>query len=184
MEWERVQMHASVREGYQVLLRADAELFVPLACEKIAAYYRALAEKSLAWICEVYGEDLRKQFLAVEDVRERARFGTRRYSFSMQCVWENGAHAAFLCEGILSGENEAAERTRRRSAAVWNLENEQLLPRGQVEKMLLAKGEKKRPPFACDGMYPCNEALIYFKNPTREGEGAEWQIPLSREVLL
>ena len=184
MERERVRMRASVREGYQVLLRAEAELFLPSGCEKISAYYRALAEKSLAWICEVYGEGLRQRFLSLEDVGERVRFGTRRYRFSMQCVWEKEPYAAFLCEGLLFGETEDTTCARRRSAAVWNVEAEQILPRAQVEKMLLAKGEGKRPPFACDGVYPSDDALIYFKNPTREREGAEWRIPLSGEAFL
>ena len=184
MEWERAELHASVREGYQILLRADAALCLPIGQERIAAYYRSLAEKSISWICDVFGESLRKRFLALDDVRDMSRFGTRRYRFSMECVWERAPYVAFLCEGRLDGEADARACTRRRSAALWRTDTEQILPPRQVEELLLSDCKEKRPPFSPDGVYPRGKEVIFFQNPTWEREGAEWKIPMSELAFL
>ncbi len=184
MDTERVELHDAVREGYQLLLRADAVLALPRAHEQIAAYYRALAQKCMEWICGVYGERVRQEFLALADVRDKARFRTRQYRFSMQCVWEREALVAFLCESTLAGDGVDATLARRRTAQLWRIDEEQILPREQIEGLFLEGKRKARPPFSPDGMYPCGVELIFFKNPTKKTPGAEWRAPIGKNDVL
>ena len=63
MNVEKSERHATVREGYQILLRADAEVLEMMDKPKIRAFYRNMGETCMRWAQEVYGESLRKEFL-------------------------------------------------------------------------------------------------------------------------
>lgn len=177
MDVERVELHGVVREGYQILLRADAALLLPRAYERISAYYRALGQACMDWVLEVHGARVRQDFLSLEEVRDKARFCMHRYRFSMNCVWEREDHAAFLCETLLSGDGVDSEWRARRTAQVWNLKGEQILPLGEVRR-LLSVPKRARPPFSPDGLYPRGGELVFYKNPTRRGAGGEWCLAL------
>ncbi len=170
MRLEACERRAVVREGYQILMRAEARLCLPQDHERIASYYQALAEKCMTWAIEVRGECLRREFSALADTREKARFSMRRYSFVMSVPWEDEALAAILCESYLSGEGS---RCSHRLSHVWNLQEQTILPPGQIEKRFLAKGRHEGLPFRPDGIYPSEGELVYFRNARGDHAFAE-----------
>ena len=95
---------ACVREGYQVLLRAEAELVFPEGKDVIGNYYRLLGDKCMSWATEVYGERIRSEFLSLEDLHDRALWRAQKYRFLMRIPWQNEHHIAILCESYLLGQ--------------------------------------------------------------------------------
>ena len=157
---------ATVCEGYQVLLRAEAEIVLPEGKNVIGNYYRLLADKCMSWASEVYGERIREQFLSVEDLQDRALWRAQKYRFLMRIPWKNEHHMAILCESYLLGQSKESPNSYHRLAHIWNLEEENILPIGQVLE-LFAGGIKLRDlPFVPDGIYPEDSELIFYKNPT------------------
>ncbi len=164
---ELKKMNASVREGYQILLRAEAELQIPTQWETIGTYYLTLAEKCMAWITEVHGERLRRAFSELDDVHEKSLFYTQKYRFWMRCVWQSDTHVAILCESCLWGRKKDPDNGYYRVSHVWNTVEQTLLPPGQVWQTF-CKGIKQRDlPFVPDGVYPMGEELIFYKNATQ-----------------
>ena len=53
MNTERREMHATVREGYQILLRANVTLFLPIDKPKICKFYQKTAKinQKRSYIC-------------------------------------------------------------------------------------------------------------------------------------
>ena len=98
------QLRATVREGYQVLLRAEAEIVLPDGKDVIGNYYRLLTDKCMSWATEVYGERLRNEFLALEDLHDRALWRAQKYRFLMRIPWQNEHYIAILCESYLLGQ--------------------------------------------------------------------------------
>ncbi len=162
MRMEEREERAVVREGYQILLRAEAKLCLSQDYEQISAYYQALAEKCMTWATDVHGELLRRAFTALADTREKARFSMRRYAFVMTLAWEDGELAAILCESYLSGEGK---RCYHRLSHVWNLQEQTILPLTQIENRFLLGKRRERLPFRPDGIYPKDGELVYFRNP-------------------
>ncbi|MBQ9784586.1 MAG: hypothetical protein IJW29_03700 [Clostridia bacterium] len=183
MDTERMELHGTVREGYQILLRADATAELPRAYEPIAAYYRTLAQTCMDWITDVYGERVRERFSALEDVRERARFGTLRYRFVMKNTWESDTHASFLCETCLLGDGVEEALSRRRTAQLWLLDEARILPTEQVVRLFFDGHRPPRPPFVPDGVYPADGALIFFRNPTHGQGGTEWRAACEKDLF-
>ena len=167
--------HAAVREGFQILLRADAELWLPTGMEKTEEYYRRTADACMKWAEEAEGERLRADYLWLEDNRERSRF--RAYTYRLECrpVWQTETHAAWVCDSSLHGKD--GECFTRRSAQVWDLREQMLLPFGQILRLCKWKDRKKRPPFRPDGVYPEREELVFFRNSDRAGEIMEFRVP-------
>ena len=178
MQVTREERRAAVREGYQILLRAKADLMLPCEKEGIAAYYSALADKCMEWATEVHGEQLRKGFLSMEDTRERARYGMQEYRLEMRCVWESDALAAILCESYLSGYPTRGEKSYHRLSHVWNLEEETILPARQIMAEFGFCRMPKEVAFRPDGVYPEGDFLKFFKNPRGESPFEEIQIPI------
>ena len=116
MKNEKWVISATVRDGYQVLLRAEARAELPTEYGRIALYYRTLGEKCIAWATEVYGERLKKEFLALQTIRERSSFGCGCYRFEAGSVWEAGEDLiAFVCDSTLTGVREGhSKRFHRR----------------------------------------------------------------------
>ncbi len=175
METEALQLQESVREGYQILLRADARMPLPIAYPKIAAYYRTLAQKCMAWAIDVQGELLRRTFSELESVREKSRFRMRLYSLEMTVPWEDGTHAAILCESRFTGDERDGYH---RLSHVWDLREETVLPLSQVENLFLVGRRREKLPFSPDGIYPEGDELIYFKNPRSASPFSEMRIPI------
>ena len=134
MNMERSELKCNVREGYQVLLKSRAELFLLSDHPKIQSFYQQVGEACIKWVTEVYGERLRKEFLEIENIRERARFHTQYYLFRMRCPWEDGRYAAVLCESELTGQWREPQKGFYRISHVWNLEEELALPIPQILK--------------------------------------------------
>ena len=172
------QMRSTVREGYQVLLRAEAELVLPEGKDVIKKYYELLANKCMTWATEVYGERIRSKFLSLEDLHERALWRAQKYRFLMRIPWQSEHHMAILCESYLPGRREETQNSYHRISHVWNLVEESILPLGQVLELFGCGIKKRELPFVPDGVYPEGEELIFYKNPTNESPGAQKKSPL------
>ena len=171
------QIRSTVREGYQVLLRAEAELVLPEGKDVIKKYYELLANKCITWATEVYGERIRSEFLSLEDLHERALWRVQKYRFSMRIPWQSEHHMAILCESYLLGRKEERQSSYQRLSHVWNLSEESILPMGQVLELFGGGIKKRELPFLPDGIYPEGEELIFYKNPTNEAPGAQKKSP-------
>ncbi|MBQ9773323.1 MAG: hypothetical protein IJW30_01510 [Clostridia bacterium] len=178
METERVNLHSNVREGYQILLRAEAELYLPCERGRIASFYRALAEKCMEWMTEVQGERVRQRFLALESTVERARFHAELYRFSMRMVWESASHVAFVCESTLSQYGEEAFLRYRRLSQVWNTEEQTLLPLREILRMLGVKLHKGELSFRPDGAYPTRDGVVLYRNASPRKPFSEHVVPI------
>lgn len=162
------KLAATVREGYQVLLRAEAELLLPDGKEVIGNYYRLLLDKCMSWATEVYGESIRRDFLSLEDLHDRALWRAQKYRFLMRIPWQNEHHAAILCESYLLGQRGSVENSYHRLSHVWNLDEESILPMAQILNLFGCGIQLKELPFRPDGVYPDGEELIFYKNPTAD----------------
>ena len=160
------QLRATVREGYQVLLRAEAELILPEGKDVICNYYRLLADKCMTWAKEVHGERIRQAFLSLEDLRDRALWRAQKYRFLMRIPWQSEHHIAILCESYLLGQRQETQNSYHRLSHVWNLEEESILPIPQILELFGCGVKLRELPFVPEGVYPEGEELIFYKNPT------------------
>ena len=168
--------HGAVREGYQILLRADAVLRLPPDAERIAEYYRSTALACLRWAEQAEGERLRRAYLALESNRERARFRPSDYRLECGPVWEGNGHAAWVCRSELRGAGGAP--FVRCTAQVWNLTEQTLLPPAQVLRLFRPAGRRRwRPPFRPDGVYPLGGELVFFRNGGAGEPVREFRVP-------
>ena len=181
MNFEARKIQKTVREGYQILLRARAELLLPAEKEEICRYYVTLAEKCMQWAVEVHGTLLQKQFLALETAVEKARFQTERYLFSMRCVTQTEEHLVLLCESWL--HTQEGKDGYHRISHVWNLDEETVLPFSQILEAFGVRLKRRSLPFLPDGIYPTENEMIFYKNPTAEASFSEFRIPLKTECL-
>ena len=171
------QMRATVREGYQVLLRAEAELVLPEGKGVMEKYYHLLAEKCMSWATDVYGERIRQEFLSLEDLHERALYRAQKYRFLMRIPWQGEHHIAILCESYLLGQKQTMQNSYHRLSHVWNLKEESILPIGQILDLFGCGIKLRELPFVPDGVYPDGEELIFYKNPTQEAPLAQRKSP-------
>lgn len=171
------QMRATVREGYQVLLRAEAELVLPEGKGVMEKYYHLLAEKCMSWATDVYGERIRQEFLSLEDLHERALYRAQKYRFLMRIPWQGEHHIAILCESYLLGQKQTMQNSYHRLSHVWNLKEESILPIGQILDLFGCGIKLRELPFVPDGVYPDGEELIFYKNPTQETPLAQRKSP-------
>ena len=181
MKTEKTEMHATVREGYQILLRADAELQMPTEKHKIREFYQRMAETCMKWAEGVYGEGLRKDFLELEGVRERSQFRTQHYIMRMRCIWEDGNYATVLCESELTGQWKEPQKSYHRTSHVWNTEEELILPFAQILRGFGLKLTKDMLPFRPDGIYPEGDKMVFFRNVTDRMSFLEKKIPRNME---
>ena len=164
---------ACVREGYQVLLRAEAELVLLEGKDVICNYYRLLAEKCMSWATEVYGERIRRDFLSLEDLHDRALWRAQKYRFLMRIPWQNEHYIAILCESYLLGLRQQMQNSYHRLSHVWNLDEESILPIPQILELFGCGIKIKELPFVPEGVYPDGGELIFYKNPTAEAPLAQ-----------
>ena len=176
------KLAATVREGYQVLLRAEAELLLPDGKEVIGNYYRLLLDKCMSWVTEVYGERIRRDFLSLEDLHDRALWRAQKYRFLMRIPWQNEHHAAILCESYLLGQRGSVENSYHRLSRVWNLDEESILPMAQILNLFGCGIQLKELPFRPDGVYPDGEELIFYKNPTADTPLAQCKSAISQDI--
>ena len=160
------KLGATVREGYQVLLRAEAEILLPEGKDIIGNYYRLLANKCMSWATEVYGERIRNDFLSLEDLHDRALWRAQKYRFLMRIPWQSEHHIAILCESYLLGQHRDVQNSYHRLSHVWNLEEESILPISQILELVSCNIHLRDLPFVPDGVYPEGKELIFYKNPT------------------
>ena len=164
MNMERTERHATVREGYQILLRADAELLLPVEKPRIRSFYEHLAETCMTWAQSVYGETLRREFLELESIRERSRFAAQHYRLCMRVPWEDGERIALLCESWLTGQWKEPQKSYHRIAHVWNTAEESILPHAEVLSLCGIRLGQGKLPFRPDGIYPEDGYAVMFRN--------------------
>ena len=175
------KLTATVREGYQVLLRAEAELLLPEGKDVIGNYYRLLSDKCMTWATEVYGERIRRDFLSLDDLHDRALWRAQKYRFLMRIPWQNEHHAAILCESYLLGQRGSVENSYHRLSHVWNLEEQSILPVAQILNLFGCGIKLKDLPFVPQGVYPEGEELIFYKNPTADTPLAQCKSPFAQD---
>ena len=176
------KLGATVREGYQVLLRAEAELVLPEGKEVIGNYYRLLSDKCMSWATEVYGERIRREFLSLEDLHERALWRAQKYRFLMRIPWSTEHHIAILCESYLLGQRGSVQNSYHRLSHVWSLDEESILPISQILELMGCGIKLKDLPFVPEGVYPEGEQLIFYKNPTADTPLAQCKSPFAQDV--
>ncbi|MBQ1230217.1 MAG: hypothetical protein IIX80_04195 [Clostridia bacterium] len=177
MEVDQRMLRAVVREGYQVLLRAEAELLLPVGKKAMREFYLNLGKACMNWVKEVEGERMRRAFLELLSPRERSAFRAGHYRFRMRIPWESEGLAAMVCESELKGENDLLRGGMHRTAQVWDLKEELILPPSQVLALLAPHIGRRMLPFTADGIYPEGEFLVAFRNPSSKGAFLEKRIP-------
>ncbi len=173
IEYQAEHQHAAVREGYQLLLRADAEWSIPEGKTRIGDFYRRMSDACIKWAAEAEGEKIRKDYLSLESNRDRARVRLATYRLSCLPIFERSPYVAWVCESILQN---GAERKIIRMSQVWNVEEETLLPIRQILEVFRVKRSCKRPPFRPDGVYPLGDELVFFKNADQKDEAKEMHV--------
>ena len=181
MKFEKTEMHATVCEGYQVLLSADASLLMPVEHPKICAFYEKLANACVKWAVEVHGEGLRREFLALESLRERGGFRLQRYRLRMKIAYEDAYYAAFVCESNLTDQWREPQKSYHRISQVWDLREQTILPLQQVLSRFGMRVGKRDLPFPPDGVYPEEGALVCFRNVTDRTPFLEKKLPRGRK---
>lgn len=176
------QIKATVCEGYQVLLRAEAELVLPEGKEFIGNYYRLLSDKCMHWATEVLGERIRREFLKTEDLHDRALWRAQKYRFVMRIPWSSEQYAAVLCESYLLGQRGSMQNSYHRHSHVWNLDEESILPPAQILQLFGGGISMRELPLVPDGIYPEGGDLILYKNPTATSPWEEYKSPLGRQI--
>lgn len=177
MDTERMEMRAIVREGYQILLRADAVLDMPTEQKKMREFYTRMAKTCLGWAEEVYGERLRSEFLALEGIKERSQYRTQHYALRMYCPWTDGKHATILCESQLTDQWKEPGKSYHRISHVWNVEEELILPLSQVLRGFGMRITRDMLPFHPDGIYPIKDFMVIYRNASEESRFLEKKIP-------
>ena len=177
MEIEKKELRGVVCEGYQILLRAEAELLLPTERPKIRAFYEKLADTCMKWASEVYGESLRRDFLALEGVRERSAFRTQRYRLGMRIAHEDGYFAAVVCESNLSDQWREPQKSYHRISHVWDVREETVLPLSQILSRFGMNVSRGHLPFKPDGVYPEGECIVCFRNVTENTPFLEKKLP-------
>ncbi|MBR2722518.1 MAG: hypothetical protein IKC31_01470 [Clostridia bacterium] len=173
MKVERKEVRVTVREGYQILLRGQAEWLCPIERPRMRDFYERLVGTCMRWAEEVHGEHLRKEFLNLESVREKSRFRTQQYRFLMRVPWEDGQHASVVCESELTGQWHEPQKSYYRTAQMWNLAEELILPMPQILGRFGGGITKQMLPFSPDGLYFDGNALLLFRNPTEQSHFVE-----------
>ncbi|MBQ8213758.1 MAG: hypothetical protein IJZ80_07090 [Clostridia bacterium] len=179
MNIEKTEMHATVREGYQILLRAEAALLMPTDQPKLRAFYEKLANTCMKWATEVHGEGLRKDFLALESVRERSSFRTQRYRLGMRIAYEDACYAAIICESNLTDQWREPQKSYHRISHVWDIREETVLPLSQILSRFGMHLGKSLLPFKPDGVYPEGNFVVCFRNVTENTPFLEKKLPRS-----
>ncbi len=177
MKTEKIEMRAIVREGYQILLRAEAVLDLPIEKKKMCEFYRRMAKTCLDWAEDVYGERLRREFLALEGIRERSQYRTQHYSMRMHCPWTDGAYASILCESQLTDQWREPGKSYHRISHVWNVEEELILPFPQILRGFGMRITRDMLPFHPDGIYPVKDFMVIYRNANEGSRFLEKKIP-------
>jgi hypothetical protein len=176
------KLWVTVSEGYQVLLRAEAEIVLPEGKDVITNYYRLLANKCMSWATEVYGERIRRDFLSLEDLHDSALWRAQKYRFLMRIPWQSEHHIAILCESYLLGQYQDVKNSYHRLSHVWNLDEESILPISQILELFECGIHVRELPFVPDGVYPEGEELIFYKNPTLDTPLAQSKSPILQGI--
>ena len=178
MEFLEQTRRMSVREGFVVLLRAEANLQLPSEdYEKIRSFYQKTADSCLLWATEIYGEELRRSFLSLSDIREKSRFRTRHYRFWMRVPWSDGEHVTILCES--TRESERGDTDFYRIAHTWNVAEQTILPTSQVLRLLGARPSTHALPFVPNGLYKEGETIVIYQNASAEKAFSEVRFPVA-----
>ncbi len=182
MKIEKIERHGTVREGYQILLRAEARLLIPEEKPLMKEFYLHLSQTCMTWAQAVYGEALRKDFLALEGVKEKSQFGSQHYSLQMRIPWETESYAAILCESRLVGQWKEPQKSYHRISHVWNLEEETLLPFPEILKRFGLPVPERKLPFRPDGIYPEGDRMVFFRNVSDRTPFLEQKLSRNAEI--
>lgn len=118
----------SVCQDFQVLMRTEVKIPIPVAYPVIRDFYQAMTDTVLRWTTEREGERLREAYLAAE-TRERARYRTKLFRVWGEVLPTNGDWFALVCHARQIGRHGAETQS---SLQVWNLPEQTLLPSKEI----------------------------------------------------
>lgn len=176
MIFEKKEQYAVVREGYQILLRAESEMIIPKGKDRICTFYTNMARTCMSWAEQIEGERLRSAFLKLESPREKAQFQSLRYRLSSSIPWMDEAYMAVLCTSTFTGQWKIPDQRVFKISHVWSLEDELLVPIPQILELFEIKLGKKQLPFRADGVYPQGDYMVFFRNATEKNRFLEERI--------
>lgn len=174
------ERHATVREGYQILMRADAELYLPEEKPRMLEFYERMAQTCMRWAEEVHGAALRHDFSQMESIREKSQFRMQTYRLRIHSPWAEGRYAVYLCESELLGQWREPQKSYHRISHVWDVEEELILPESQILRGFGMRLTRNMLPFRPDGIYPCKDKMVFFRNATDNLPFVERKLP--REI--
>ena len=172
MEYNIERCHTAVREGYRSILQSDTEIWLPMGHGRMEEYYLRVRDACVKWAETAEGARLCEAYRAIDDHMERARFQTASYRLICSPVWEESPYVSYLCRSVLEIGQEKSERVM---AQVWNMEEETVLPMGQVLKIFPTEASKKRIPFRPDGVYLLSDELVFYRNANNARSYGEYR---------
>lgn len=179
MDLEQMEEKRSVREGYVVLLRANAELLMPnVSYAVMRSFYQRIADACMSWTVEVFGERVRSHFLSLSDIREKSRFRTLQYRFRMRVPWQNDSHITLLCESERVELDGTVDFYR--ICHTWNIEEQTILPLGQILPLVDARFSKKELPFLPDGAFREGDCIVVYQNKMPTHPFIEAKLPINK----
>ena len=184
MNVENKTIRSVVCEGYQVLLRAEATLILPVEQVKIRDFYEKLAGSCMRWATEVHGESLRREYLMLEGVRERSAFRVQHYRLCMRIAHEDAYFAAVVGESNLTDQWREPQKSYHRISQVWDLREESVLPLSQILAQFGMHLSRGMLPFRPDGVYPEGEFVVCFRNVTDQTPFLERKLPRNYKKLV
>lgn len=178
-EIELCSAHAVCRADYRTILRADVRILVPRGMEKIRQFYQEIARASARWAEETEGKRLLELYESLPDIWARSRFGTGIFTVTGGPVSSDGTILVMVCQSVYRSPDGSVCETRR-SAHVWNLTEESVLPMRQAVRVIPGKTARPGRGFRPDGYYPENEEAVFFRNPAGGRPFEERRVPLEK----
>ncbi len=181
----QLEMQRTVREKYQIILRAHFHAVLPEGYPRIEAFYRKTAQLCMEWAEKEYGAGLLAEYGRLETLRERSNFGVHRIQFTVRAVWEDAHLLAVLTERKVKGTHLLPKDLYYLNAAVWNKAEQTVLPAKQVQRYFQLRGVNRKCGFAPDGLYPNEEgAPVCYKNATASSPFRACILDRSEEVRI
>ncbi len=155
----QLDMQRTVRQRYQILLRAHIHAELPDAYPRIADFYRSAAQRCMDWAEGEFGARLFAEYTELETLRQRSEFGVHRIQFTIRLGYEDARILTVLCERRAKGARILPKEFYYLCADVWNKRDEMLMPMRQVQHLLRIRDLRRACEFAPDGLYPNEEGI-------------------------
>ena len=173
MELEVFRAQTLIREGYCPLARCNISIEFPKGLETVGNFYRKMADAILFWVENERGPRLKKEYSSLTDIWGKSRFLPDRLTLAGKACLLDENHFSVVCETAFS---HAGQKEIRRSAQVWNLQEQTLLPMRQIIGKWAWEKQTFKGIVGADGCYPEGGKLVFFWNPTAKHKYEEKKI--------